>query len=82
LAENPLNKPVEPMFTVEEINYPAKADIKTVELEKTMYRIKRLLQMSFGQLGAHIISETFGKGEGMLEIMIPGSRRNVIFCVV
>ena len=38
--------------------------------------------MCFGQLGAMIIRDTVSKGDGQLEIMIPGNRRNVIFCVV
>ena len=82
LADNPLEKADAPVFTEEELNSLAKTDIKTVELEKTMYRIKRLLQMCFGEMGAVIIDKQFGKGEGMLEIMIPGHRRNVIFCVI
>ena len=82
LADNPLAKPEAPVFTEEELKDTAKTDIKTVELEKTMYNIKRLLQMCFGQLGAGVIGESFGKGEGNLEIMIPGQRKNVIFCVV
>jgi len=39
LADNPLEKPEEPVFTEEEKNYKAKTDIKTVELEKTIFRI-------------------------------------------
>jgi class 3 adenylate cyclase len=38
--------------------------------------------MCFGQLGAQIIRDTVSKGDGQLEIMIPGNRRNVIFCAI
>jgi len=46
--------------------------MKTVELQRTIFRIGNLLQMSFGQLGAVIIKENFGSGDGSLEINIPG----------
>lgn len=55
--------------------------MKTVELQKTIFRIGNLLQMSFGQLGAVIIRENVSSGDGMLDIMIPGHRINVIFMV-
>ena len=55
--------------------------MKTVELEKTIFRIGNLLQMSFGQLGAIIISETVTSGDGSLEIMIPGAKINAIFMI-
>ena len=56
--------------------------LKTVELRRTIYRIGKLLQMCFGQLGAIIIRDAVSSGDGSLEIMIPGHRLNVIFCVV
>jgi hypothetical protein len=37
--------------------------------------------MCFGQLGAIIIRDAVSSGDGSLEIMIPGHRLNVIFCV-
>jgi len=43
LADDPLQKPEEPVFTQEEINSKAKNQIKTVELQKTIYRIGKLL---------------------------------------
>lgn len=82
LAKDPLLKPETPVFTEEEINSKAKNNIKTVELQKTIYRIGKLLQMSYGQLGALIINENVNSGDGSLEIMIPGHKLNVIFCVV
>jgi hypothetical protein len=56
--------------------------MKTTELQKTIFRIGNLLQMSFGQLGAVIIRENVSSGDGSLEIMIPGHRINSIFLVV
>lgn len=55
--------------------------MKTVELQKTIFRIGNLLQMSFGQLGAVVIKENSSQGDGNFEIMIPGHRINVIFMV-
>lgn len=82
LADDPLQRPEEPIFTEEELKWKAKNNIKTVELQKTIYRIGQLLQMSFGQLGALIIKDNYTSGgDGSLEIMIPGHRRYVIFCV-
>ena len=82
LARDPLQKPETPVFTEEALNSKAKNNIKTVELQKTVYRIGKLLQMSYGQLGALIINENVSSGDGSLEIMIPGHKLNVIFCVV
>jgi class 3 adenylate cyclase len=55
--------------------------MKTAELQKTIFRIGNLLQMSFGQLGAIVIKENSSQGDGNFEIMIPGHRINVIFMV-
>ena len=73
------------MFSEEELNSKsseAMNSLKTVELQKTIYRIGKLLQMCFGQLGALIIRDNVTSGDGSLEIMIPGHRLNVIFMVV
>ena len=56
--------------------------MKTVELEKTIYRIGNLLQKSFGQLGALIIKENVDQGDRGLNIMIPGYPVNAILMVV
>ena len=82
LADDPLQKPEPLVFTPEELNVTANNQLKTVELRKTIYRIGKLLQMCFGQLGALIIRDAVSGGDGSLEIMIPGHRINVIFCVV
>ena len=85
LADDPLQKPEPPRFDdqdqVKDTN-PDPNQMKTVELQKTIYRIGNLLQMSFGQLGAVIIRENVSSGDGSLEIMIPGHRINSIFLVV
>lgn len=56
--------------------------MKTVELEKTIYRIGTLLQKSFGQLGALIIKKNVDQGDHGLNIMIPGYPINAILMVV
>jgi|LauGreDrversion4_2_1035121.scaffolds.fasta_scaffold325788_1 hypothetical protein len=56
--------------------------MRTLELEKTLFRIGNLLQMAYGRLGAVIIKENVSSGDGGLEIMIPGRRINVIFMVI
>lgn len=56
--------------------------MRTLELEKTLYRIGTLLQMAYGRLGAVIIKENVSSGDGGVEIMIPGRRINVIFMTI
>lgn len=83
LADDPLKKPDPPRLLDEDMTGAVdKNHMRTVELEKTIYRIGNLLQMSFGELGAVIIRENVSSGDGSLEIMIPGHRINVIFMVV
>ena len=49
LADDPLQKPEPPKISEEDLNgINEKNHMKTVELEKTIYRIGNLLQMSFG----------------------------------
>lgn len=43
LADDPLKKPEEPFFTEEELVSNPKATLKTVELQKTIFRIGKLL---------------------------------------
>ena len=81
LADDPLQKPVKPEISEEDLNDTDENQLRTVELEKTIFRIGNLLQMSFGQLGAVIIRENVSSGDGQLGIMCPGHRINVIFMV-
>ena len=82
LADDPLQKPdPPPLEEVDLTQVDNPNQMKTVELQKTIFRIGNLLQMSFGQLGAVIIRENVSSGDGSLEIMIPGHRINVIFMV-
>ena len=78
LADDPLKKPEPPQIEEEDnsVDAPKKAlnEMKTIELQKTIFRIGNLLQMSFGQLGAVIIRENVSSGDGSLEINIPGMR--------
>lgn len=84
LADDPLQKPEPPQFNEADlvIEKGNQNQMKTVELQKTIYRIGNLLQMSFGQLGAVIIRENVSSGDGSLEVMIPGHRITAIFLVV
>ena len=43
LADDPLLKREEPVFTHEEENFKAKNQLKTVELQKTIYRLSKLI---------------------------------------
>jgi hypothetical protein len=81
LADDPLQKPEVPIIDEQEQALTGNT-MKTAELQKTIFRIGNLLQMSFGQLGAVVIKENSSQGDGnSLEIMIPGHRINVIFMV-
>ena len=55
--------------------------MRTRELQKTIFRIGNLLQMSYGQLGAIIIRDQVSSGDGNLDIMIPGHKINAIFMI-
>lgn len=43
LADDPLSKPLPLVFTEEELNANGNNELKTVELQKTIYRIGKLL---------------------------------------
>ncbi len=81
MADDPLKRPEPPQVPEEEENQPNN-HMRTLELEKTLFRIGNLLQMAYGRLGAIIIKENVSSGDGGLEIMIPGRRINVIFMVI
>jgi hypothetical protein len=81
LADDPLKKP-EPPQIPEDDDTSANNHMRTLELEKTLFRIGNLLQMAYGRLGSVIIKENVSSGDGGLEIMIPGRRINVIFMVI
>ena len=83
LADDPLKRPDPPRISDDDlVASNDKNHMRTIELEKTIYRIGNLLQMAFGRLGAVIIRENVSSGDGSLEIMIPGHRINVVFMVV
>ena len=81
MADDPLKKPEPPQIPEDDDNNPDN-HMRTLELEKTLYRIGNLLQMAYGRLGSVIIKENVSSGDGGLEIMIPGRRINVIFMVI
>ena len=80
LADDPLKRP-EPPKLDDPVVFEKNA-MKTNELEKTIFRIGNLLQMSFGQLGAIIIRDQVSSGDGNLEIFIPGHKITAILMVV
>jgi hypothetical protein len=82
LADDPLEKQDPPVFDEVELQMKGQNQMKTVELQKTIFRIGNLLQCSFGQLGAMIIKEQLSSGDGNLDIMIPGIKVTVVFMVV
>ena len=43
LADDPLRKPEEPVFTPSELEMNPITELKTVELQKTIFRIGKLL---------------------------------------
>jgi class 3 adenylate cyclase len=81
LADDPLKRPEPPQIPEDDDDSPDN-HMRTLELEKTLFRIGNLLQMAYGRLGAIIIKENVSSGDGGLEIMIPGRRINVIFMVI
>jgi len=80
LADDPLKKPEPPQFDDED-SQQSKGQMKTRELQKTIFRIGNLLQMSFGQLGAIIMRDQQNTGDGTTDIMIPGHKINAIFMI-
>lgn len=81
LADDPLKKPEPPKHIELDAKDSTQKYMKTNELEKTIYRIGNLLQMSFGHLGAITVRENLSQGDGSLEIMKAGNRINAIFMV-
>lgn len=81
MADDPLQKR-DPPSIIEDEDVSSNNHMRTLELEKTLFRIGNLLQMAYGRLGAIIIKENVSSGDGGLEIMIPGRRINVIFMTI
>ena len=79
LADDPLQKPEKPKAPEDDDSKADDNNMKTLELEKTLYNIGNLLQMAYGELGAVIIKENVSAGDGVPEVMIPGRRIEVIF---
>jgi hypothetical protein len=46
--------------------------MKTVVLEKTIYKISNLLQRGFGELGARVVAQYLTRNEDFMDIMMPG----------
>ena len=79
LADDPFKKP-----EIEEKadEYEYKGEENTGILEDTIFRISNLLQTSFGEAGADIVSKNIMSGEGELNLMRPGNKFTVIIGVI
>lgn len=85
-VDDPLKKPEPPNPLQNEIKDSTTKYLKTTALEKTIFRIGTLLQMSFGHLGTDIIRDnvvllTTSQSDSSLEIMKAGQRIEAIFMV-
>lgn len=85
-VEDPLKKPEPPNPLMNDAKDSTTKYIKTTALEKTIYKIGTLLQMSFGHLGADIVREnivllTTSQSDSPLEIMKVGHKINSIYMV-
>mmetsp|Transcript_18182 Transcript_18182/g.32588 ORF Transcript_18182/g.32588 Transcript_18182/m.32588 type:complete len:831 (-) Transcript_18182:1201-3693(-) len=78
LADDPLKKPETKVDDKElQDETELKIEAQTVLLEETIKRISVMLQFSFGEDGAQILSKNMS-GEGELNLMRPGTRLDVI----
>ena len=50
-------------------------------LELTIFKISTLLQRGFGELGAKVVAQTLTNNEDFMNLMIPGQKMHMIFCV-
>jgi hypothetical protein len=78
LADDPLKRPEEKNDDKEmQDETEMKIEAQTVLLEETIRRISVMLQFSFGEDGAQILSKNMS-GEGELNLMRPGTRLDVV----
>ena len=56
--------------------------MKTVVLEKTINKIGNLLQRGFGELGAKVVAQTLTGNEDFMNIMVSGTKFDLVFSVV
>jgi len=59
-----------------------KSQMKTQMLELTIFKIGTLLQRGYGELGAKVVAQTLTNNEDFMDLMIPGQKMHMIFCVV
>jgi hypothetical protein len=70
LAKNPLGNA--------EVEEDESQEYETRMLERTIFKISKLLQVGFGAAGTEIIAKNMG-GTGQLDVMIPGKKISSIF---
>jgi len=79
LADDPLKK-------IEKEEKTEDSDIRKEEstyvLEETVAKISALLQLSFGEDGADILSKNITSGEGELNLMRPGNKVSLVIQVI
>src|SRR4051812_22110944 len=79
LADDPLKK-----IEIEEKTEDSdiKRDESTYVLEETVNKISNLLQLSFGEDGADILSKNIMSGEGELNLMRPGNKVSIVIEII
>lgn len=84
LADDPLKKMEETHEerTEERIELSEKGEDNQNMLQLTVEKISSLLQISFGEDGAEILSKNIMSGEGELNLMRPGSKVSLVICAI
>ena len=84
LADDPLKKMEEfrDERTEERFENGEKLEDNQNMLQSTVEKINSLLQISFGEDGAEILSKNIMSGEGELNLMRPGNKVSLVICAI
>jgi hypothetical protein len=84
LADDPLKKIEENREekTEDKLEFSEKAEDDQNMLQSTVEKISSLLQISFGEDGAEILSKNIMSGEGELNLMRPGTKVSLVICAI
>ena len=84
LADDPLKKMEEKYEekTEDMIESNEKSEDDQNMLQYTVEKINSLLQISFGEDGAEILSKNIMSGEGELNLMRPGTKISLVICAI
>ena len=84
LADDPLKKmeEVREEKTEEKLEINDKSEDNQNMLQSTVEKINSLLQLSFGEDGAEILSKNIMSGEGELNLMRPGNKVSLVICAI